>query len=127
MSVRQIERTLTLELKRKFDETAPRKFDRIYVFKRPFQSPWVRRRWNEMNRPRNITRELTPPLQPEIDMILCEDDRIIAVEIKYFEISFHNTCERLFRHIFSNNPVKKEPACTGYSKCASHRIRQNFL
>jgi hypothetical protein len=39
-----------------------------------------------MNRPPNVERELTPPLQPEIDMILCEDDRMTAVEIKYFEM-----------------------------------------
>jgi len=86
LGVRQIERTLTRELKRRFDETAPRKFDRVYIFKRPFQSPWVKRKWNEMNRPQNITRELIPPLQPEIDMILCKEDEMTAVEIKYFEM-----------------------------------------
>lgn len=94
MKIRQIERILTRELKKKFDQTVPQKFDRIYIFKRPFQSPRLKKKWNEIYA-RNIVRELTPPLQPEIDMILCKEDKMIAVEIKYFEIK-GNSLSRSF-------------------------------
>jgi hypothetical protein len=95
MQIRQIERTLTRELKKKFDQTPPQKFDKVYIFKRPFQSSRIKKKWNEMNRPANITRELTPPLQPEIDMILCKEDKMIGVEIKYFEMK-GNSLSRSF-------------------------------
>jgi hypothetical protein len=89
-----MERTLTRELKNKFDQTTPQKFDKIYIFKRPFQSSRLKKKWNEIYA-QKITRELTPPLQPEIDMILCKDDKMIAVEIKYFEIK-GNSLSRSF-------------------------------
>jgi len=95
MKIRQMERTLTREFKKKFDQTPPQKYDRVYVFKRPAQSSIIKRNWNEINRPQNITRQLTPPLQPEIDMILCNGNNMIAVEIKYFEMK-GNSLSRSF-------------------------------
>lgn len=94
VKIRQMERILTREFKKKFDQTPPRKFDKIYIFKRPFQSSRLRRKWNEIYA-RKIKRELAPPLQPEIDMILCKEDKMIAVEIKYFEIK-GNSLSRSF-------------------------------
>ncbi len=95
MSTVQKERKLTLALKNRFDYA--HKFDKIYVFKRPFQSPRLKRRWNELYRPKNITRGLVPPLQPEIDMILCKESEMNAVEIKYFEMK-GNSLTRSFYH-----------------------------
>jgi len=87
MKIRQIERTLTRELKKKFDEAVPQKFDRIYIFSQPFRNPRLRKLWNDLYGPRTQFHEVAPPLQPEIDMILCKNDKMIAAEIKYFEPS----------------------------------------
>lgn len=95
MKIRQMERILTRELKKKFEQTASQKFDRVYIFKRPFQSPMLKKKWNEIYLPRNITRELTPPLQPEIDIILCKGNQLNAIEIKYFEMK-GNSLNRSF-------------------------------
>lgn len=95
VKIRQMERTLTQELKKKFDQTSPQKFDKVHIFKRPSQSSLIKRKWNESNRPLNVSRQLTPPLQPEIDMILCKENKMIAVEIKYFEMK-GNSLNRSF-------------------------------
>lgn len=82
-----MERTLTIELKRRFDETHPRKYDEIHIFARPFRSARLKRLWNELYGPRTSFHEITPPMQPEIDMILCKNEELLAVELKYFETS----------------------------------------
>lgn len=87
MKIRQIERTLTRELKKKFDQTVPRKFDRIHIFARPFRSSELKRLWDGLYGPDTRFHEITPPLQPEIDMILCKNDKMIAVELKCFKPS----------------------------------------
>lgn len=80
-----MENILVKELKRKFDQAIPRKFDSIYINKRPFQSPKLKKQWYEIyGRPLNVSPSLIPPLQPEIDMILFKGDTMISVEIKYF-------------------------------------------
>ena len=86
MVKRKMENLLAKELKRKFDQSLPPKFDKVYVSKRPFQVPKLRKQWHETyGRPLNVPTSLTPPLQPEIDMILCKGDTMIAVELKYFK------------------------------------------
>lgn len=95
MKIRQMERILTQGLKEKFVQTPPQKYDTIYIFKRPAQSSRLKKKWNKLYRPKNITRDLSPPLQPEIDMIFCKGNQIMAVEIKYFEIK-GNSLSRSF-------------------------------
>lgn len=82
---RSIERTLTRELKRKFDETVPRKFERVHIFVQPFRSRALKKLWNQLYGPRTHFHDINPPLQPEIDLILCGNQEMIAVELKYFE------------------------------------------
>lgn len=86
MVKRKMENLLARELKERFDESLPSKFDRVYVSKRPFQVPRLRKQWHETyGRPLSVSTSLIPPLQPEIDMILCKGDTMIAVELKYFK------------------------------------------
>lgn len=86
MVKRKMENFLAKELKRKFDQSFPQKFEKVYVSKRPFQAPELKRQWHKIyGRPLNVPTSLIPPLQPEIDMILCEGDIMIAVELKYFK------------------------------------------
>lgn len=83
MVKRKIENLLAEELKRKLDRS--RKFDKIFVSKRPFQVPKLKKQWHDnYGRPLRVPTSLIPPLQPEIDMILCEDNTMTAVELKYF-------------------------------------------
>lgn len=85
LKIKQIEKILTRELKKKFDETSPRKFDKIHIFAKPFRNPHLKKLWNHLYGPRIQLHKIAPPLQPEIDMILCKNDKMIAVELKYFE------------------------------------------
>jgi len=88
MDKRVTENLLVKELKRKFDQSLPPKYDKVFVSKRPFQVPKLRKQWHETyGRPLNVPTSLIPPLQPEIDMILCKGDTMIAVELKYFKRS----------------------------------------
>ena len=83
--MRKIENVLVDELKRKFTQAVPSKFDRIYISKRPFQSRILRKQWHDAYARRlRVEPKLIPPLQPEIDMILCKADKMMAVEVKYF-------------------------------------------
>jgi len=86
MVERKIENLLAKEFKRKFDQSVQPKFDKIYVSKRPFQVPKLKKQWHDVyGRPLNVPASLIPPLQPEIDMILCKGDSMTAVELKYFK------------------------------------------
>ncbi|HLE74513.1 MAG TPA: hypothetical protein VI864_00495 [Candidatus Bathyarchaeia archaeon] len=81
----KMENFLAREIKRRFDQATPRKFDKIFVSKRPFQVPRLRKKWHDIyGRPLSVDQSLIPPLQPEIDMILCEGKTMTAVELKYF-------------------------------------------
>jgi len=86
MKHKLMERILTQELQRKFEQAPHQPYEKIYILKRPAQSSTLRKKWNEFYRPRNIVRDLTPPLQPEIDMIFRRRNEMMAVEIKYFEV-----------------------------------------
>ena len=82
----KMENLLAHELKKKFDQGAPPKFDRIFLSKRPYQVANLKRQWHEIyGAPFNVPTSLVPPLQPEIDMILCKDNELTAVELKYFK------------------------------------------
>lgn len=82
---RKMENILAEELKRKFEQSPKPKFDKIYVSKRPFQAKTLKKKWYEAyGKPLRIEPTLIPPLQPEIDMILCKGETMIAVELKYF-------------------------------------------
>jgi len=81
-----MENLLARELKRKFDQCTPPKFNRTFVSKRPFQVSRLRRQWHHIyGRPLNVPETLIPPLQPEIDMLLCREDTMTAVELKFFK------------------------------------------
>lgn len=85
MAKKKMENILAEELKRKFEQSPEPKFDRIYVSKRPYQAASLRKKWHDIyGKPLNVSPILIPPLQPEIDMILCKEDSMIAVELKYF-------------------------------------------
>ena len=86
MTKRKMENFLAKELKRKLDQSTPRKFDKIHVSKRPFQVPKLKKQWhNTYGRPLKVPTSLIPPLQPEIDMILCKGQTMLAIELKYFK------------------------------------------
>jgi hypothetical protein len=86
MTKRKMENFLAKELKRKLDESTPRKFDKIHVSKKPFQVPKLKKQWhNAYGRPLEVPTSLIPPLQPEIDMILCKGQSMLAIELKYFK------------------------------------------
>ncbi|MHC3129157.1 MAG: hypothetical protein IBV52_03675 [Candidatus Bathyarchaeota archaeon] len=73
------------ELKRKFDQSPNPKYDRVFVSKKPFQAHSLKEKWFEIyGKPLNVDPKLVPPLQPEIDMILCKDKMMMAIELKYF-------------------------------------------
>lgn len=110
---RKMENLLAKELKRKFELNSPQKFDRIYVSKRPFQAPKLKEQWYDIyGRGLRDSTSLIPPLQPEIDMILCKEEKMIAVELKYFRrkgkglnLSFYEGIEQtlaLLRWGFNN-------------------------
>lgn len=81
----KMENVLAKEFKKRFEQTDEPKFDKIYVSKRPFQASKLKKLWHEMyGRPLNVPISLVPPLQPEIDMILCKGNELTAVELKYF-------------------------------------------
>jgi hypothetical protein len=73
----QTERSLTLELKRKMDESG--KFTKVYVWKRPRQSRVFMERWLEIH-----GGILAPPVQPDMDMIVFWRGLVIGIEVKYF-------------------------------------------
>lgn len=80
-----MENILAVELKRNFEQSPTPKYDRIYVSKRPFQVKSLKKKWYEMyGRPLKVDPTLIPPLQPEIDMILCKGKTMTAIELKYF-------------------------------------------
>jgi hypothetical protein len=83
---RKMEHTLAEELKRQFDKSPVQKYDRIYVCKKPYQAKSLKEKWFEMyGKHLNIDPRLIPPLQPEIDMIFCKGNELMAVELKYFK------------------------------------------
>lgn len=85
MGKSKMENTLAKELKRKFEQSPKPKFDKIFVSKRPFQVKTLKKKWYEMyGKPLRVNSTLIPPLQPEIDMILCKGKTMIAIELKYF-------------------------------------------
>jgi hypothetical protein len=80
-----MENVLAKEFKKRFEQSTKRKFDRIFVSKRPYQASKLKKLWYEMyGRPLGVPTSLVPPLQPEIDMILCKGDELTAIELKYF-------------------------------------------
>lgn len=82
---KKMEKILADELKRKFDQSPNPKYDRIFVSKRPFQAISLKEKWFEIyGKPLNVKPNVVPPLQPEIDMILCKDKTMMAIELKYF-------------------------------------------
>ncbi|MFX0115330.1 MAG: hypothetical protein ACFFB3_12345 [Candidatus Hodarchaeota archaeon] len=86
MIKKKTENLLAKELKRNFDQCDPPKFGRIFASKRPFQVPKLKKQWhNTYGLPLGVPTTLIPPLQPEIDMILCKRDTLIAVELKHFK------------------------------------------
>jgi hypothetical protein len=81
-----MEDRLAEELKRNFDQSPTRKYDRIFITKRPYQVKSLKEKWFEIyGKPLNINPKLIPPLQPEIDMIFCKGNEMMAVELKYFQ------------------------------------------
>jgi hypothetical protein len=81
----KMENVLAKEFRKRFEQSDEPKFDKIYVSKRPFQASKLKKLWHEMyGRPLNVPISLVPPLQPEIDMILCKGNELTAVELKYF-------------------------------------------
>jgi hypothetical protein len=81
----KMENILAEELKRKFDQSRNPKYDKIFVSKRPFQAKSLKEKWFEIyGKPLKVDPSLIPPLQPEIDMILCKGKTMMAIELKYF-------------------------------------------
>jgi len=63
MVKRKMENLLAKELKKKFDQIVPRKFDRIYVSKRPFQAKKLKEQWHDyFARRLRVPDSLIPPL-----------------------------------------------------------------
>lgn len=86
MVKKKMENILAEELKKRFEESPQPKFDKIYVSKRPFLAKTLKKKWCEKyGKPLGVEPTLIPPLQPEIDMILCRGKTMIAVELKYFK------------------------------------------
>ena len=64
-SMSRMEPLLAKELKRKFDQSGQKYYDRIYVSKRPYQVSELKRLWYDMyGRPLNVPTSFVPPLQP---------------------------------------------------------------
>ncbi|MCJ7559883.1 hypothetical protein MUO79_04605 [Candidatus Bathyarchaeota archaeon] len=85
MVKKKMENILAEELKRKFDQSPKPKYDKIFVSKKPFQVKSLKEKWFEIyGKPLRVDPKLVPPLQPEIDMILCKGRTMMAIELKYF-------------------------------------------
>jgi hypothetical protein len=74
---KETERTLTMELKKKMDESG--NFGKIYFWKRPGRSPAFMKRWLEVH-----GKTMAPPVQPDMDLIVFWQGLVIGIEIKYF-------------------------------------------
>ena len=56
------------------------KFDKVFVWKRPRQSPYFMKNWIKIH-----GGTFAPPVQPDFDMIIFWQNKIIGIEIKYFK------------------------------------------
>ena len=84
-----MENLLAEELKRKFDQSPNLKYDKIFVSKKPFQVKSLKEKWFQIyGKPLNVDPGLVPPLQPEIDMIFCKGENMMAVHDGGGEIVF---------------------------------------
>jgi hypothetical protein len=72
------ERILTLKLKKKMDESG--KFEKVFAWKRPRQSPSFMENWLRIH-----GGKFAPPVQPDFDMIIFWQNKIIGIEVKYFK------------------------------------------